>query len=104
MLNAPGPAAKKVLARAGMTLDDIDLFEVNEAFGSVPLSWAKALDADMSKLNVNGGAQALGHPPEVVRLWLRVDALWHGAVRKERVSDCMPEVAGKPLKVPREPV
>ena len=62
MLNEPGPAAIKVLARAGMTVDDIDLFEVNEAFGSVPLAWVKALGADISKLNVNGGAQALGHP------------------------------------------
>ncbi len=62
MLEGPIPATKKVLERAGMSMDDIDLFEVNEAFGSVPLSWAKALDADLDKLNVNGGAQALGHP------------------------------------------
>ncbi len=62
MLEGPIPATKKVLERAGMTLDQIDLFEVNEAFGSVPLSWVKALGADLDKLNVNGGAQALGHP------------------------------------------
>lgn len=62
MLEGPIPATKKVLEKAGMSMDDIDLFEVNEAFGSVPLSWAKALDADLDKLNVNGGAQALGHP------------------------------------------
>jgi acetyl-CoA C-acetyltransferase/acetyl-CoA acyltransferase len=62
MLEGPIPATKKVLATAGMTLDQIDLFEVNEAFGSVPLAWAKALGADLDKLNVNGGAQALGHP------------------------------------------
>ena len=62
MLEGPIPATKKVLERAGMTIDDIDLYEVNEAFGSVPLSWAKAIGADLSKLNVNGGAQALGHP------------------------------------------
>ncbi len=62
MLEGPIPATKKVLAKAGLALADIDLFEVNEAFGSVPLSWAKALQADMNKLNVNGGAQALGHP------------------------------------------
>ena len=62
MLEGPIPATEKVLERAGMSMDDIDLFEVNEAFGSVPLSWAKALNADLSKLNVNGGAQALGHP------------------------------------------
>lgn len=62
MLEGPIPATKKVLEKAGLSMDDIDLFEVNEAFGSVPLSWAKALNADMGKLNVNGGAQALGHP------------------------------------------
>lgn len=62
MLEGPIPATRKVLEKADMSMDDIDLFEVNEAFGSVPLSWAKALDADKSKLNVNGGAQALGHP------------------------------------------
>ncbi|MCX2976273.1 acetyl-CoA C-acetyltransferase [Candidatus Marimicrobium litorale] len=62
MLEGPIPATEKVLERAGMTLEDIDLFEVNEAFGSVPLSWVKALGADIDKLNVNGGAQALGHP------------------------------------------
>lgn len=62
MLEGPIPATRKVLERAGMSLADIDLFEVNEAFGSVPLAWARALDADMDKLNVNGGAQALGHP------------------------------------------
>jgi acetyl-CoA C-acetyltransferase len=62
MLEGPIKATEKVLERAGMTMDDIDLFEVNEAFGSVPLSWAKALGADLDKLNVNGGAQALGHP------------------------------------------
>jgi len=62
MLEGPIPATEKVLERAGLSMDDIDLFEVNEAFGSVPLSWAKALKADLSKLNVNGGAQALGHP------------------------------------------
>ena len=62
MLEGPIPATKKVLEKAGLSMDDIDLFEVNEAFGSVPLSWAKALGADLEKLNVNGGAQALGHP------------------------------------------
>ena len=62
MLEGPIPATKKVLEKANMDLNDIDLFEVNEAFGSVPLAWAKALGADKQKLNVNGGAQALGHP------------------------------------------
>ena len=62
MLEGPIPATKKALNKAGLSIDDIDLYEVNEAFGSVPLAWAKALNADMDKLNVNGGAQALGHP------------------------------------------
>lgn len=62
MLEGPIPATEKVLKTAGLSLADIDLFEVNEAFGSVPLAWVKALGADLDKLNVNGGAQALGHP------------------------------------------
>jgi acetyl-CoA C-acetyltransferase len=62
MLEGPIPATQKVLGKAGLTIDDMDLYEINEAFGSVPLAWAKALNADLDKLNVNGGAQALGHP------------------------------------------
>ncbi len=62
MLEGPIPATQKVLEKAGLDMGDIDLFEVNEAFGSVPLSWAQAMKADLKKLNVNGGAQALGHP------------------------------------------
>jgi acetyl-CoA acyltransferase len=62
MLTAPIPATKKVLERAGMSIDDIDLVEINEAFASVVLAWQKELHADMSKVNVNGGAIALGHP------------------------------------------
>ena len=62
MLEGPIPATEKVLEKAGLSIDDIDLYEVNEAFGSVPLAWAKALNADPEKLNVNGGAQSLGHP------------------------------------------
>jgi acetyl-CoA acetyltransferase len=50
------------LQRAGLSLDDIDLFEVNEAFASVPLAWLKELHADPAKVNVNGGAVAIGHP------------------------------------------
>jgi acetyl-CoA C-acetyltransferase len=52
----------RVLERSGMSLADIDLVEINEAFASVVLSWAKVYDADMDKVNVNGGAIALGHP------------------------------------------
>ncbi len=62
MLTGPIPATEKVLAKAGMSIDDIDLFEVNEAFASVVLAWEKELKADLGKTNVNGGAIALGHP------------------------------------------
>ena len=62
MLEAPLPATKRALDKAGMSIDDIDLFEVNEAFASVPTAWLKTTGADPSKLNVNGGAIALGHP------------------------------------------
>ncbi|EQB04622.1 hypothetical protein L286_10455 [Sphingobium sp. HDIP04] len=62
MLEEPIPATRRVLDRAGMTMKDIDLFEVNEAFASIPMAWMKALDADPERLNVNGGAIALGHP------------------------------------------
>jgi acetyl-CoA C-acetyltransferase len=62
MLEAPIPATERALKKAGMKIDDIDLYEVNEAFASVPLGWLKALGADPARLNVNGGAIALGHP------------------------------------------
>ncbi|MXO62242.1 acetyl-CoA C-acetyltransferase [Qipengyuania oceanensis] len=62
MLNAPVPAAKKVLEKAGMTKDDIDLYEINEAFAVVAAKFVKDLDLDWDKVNVNGGSIALGHP------------------------------------------
>ena len=62
MLNAPVPSAKKILKRAGMELSDIDLFEVNEAFAVVSEKFQRDLDLDRDKVNVNGGAMALGHP------------------------------------------
>lgn len=62
MLNAPVPAAKKVLEKAGLTKDDIDLFEINEAFSVVAEKFIRDLDLDRDKVNVNGGAMALGHP------------------------------------------
>ncbi|MEI2654776.1 MAG: acetyl-CoA C-acetyltransferase [Microthrixaceae bacterium] len=62
MLSAPIPATRHALSKAGMTLDDIDLIEINEAFASVVLAWQKELDVDLAKVNVNGGAIALGHP------------------------------------------
>jgi acetyl-CoA C-acetyltransferase len=62
MLETPIAATQRALKKAGMKLDDIDLFEVNEAFASVPVAWLQTLKADPAKLNVNGGAIALGHP------------------------------------------
>ncbi|MCX8477795.1 MAG: acetyl-CoA C-acetyltransferase [Sphingomonas sp.] len=62
MLEEPIPATRRALGRAGLSLSDIDLFEVNEAFASIPLAWLKALGADPARLNVHGGAIALGHP------------------------------------------
>jgi acetyl-CoA C-acetyltransferase len=62
MLNAPVPAARKVLAKAGLTLDDIDLFEINEAFAVVAEKFIRDLKLDRDKVNVNGGSIALGHP------------------------------------------
>ena len=62
MLTGPIPATRHALDRTGLTMDDIDLFEVNEAFASVVLAWAKELDADLGRVNVNGGGIALGHP------------------------------------------
>ncbi len=62
MLTGPIPATEKVLAKSGLSIGDIDLFEINEAFASVVLAWEKEHHPDMSKVNVNGGAIALGHP------------------------------------------
>jgi acetyl-CoA acyltransferase len=62
MLKGPIPATRKILERSGLSLDDIDLIEINEAFASVVLAWQKETGADMNRVNVNGGAIALGHP------------------------------------------
>jgi acetyl-CoA C-acetyltransferase len=62
LLDGPPEATQRVLKKAGMTIKDIDIYEVNEAFASVALSWARVIEPDMDKLNVNGGAIALGHP------------------------------------------
>jgi len=61
-LKGPIPVTEKVLAKTGLSVDDIDLFEINEAFASVVLAWQKETGADLEKVNVNGGAIALGHP------------------------------------------
>ncbi len=62
MLTGPIPATRKVLGKAGLTMEQIDLVEINEAFASVPLAWQRELKADLGRVNVNGGAIALGHP------------------------------------------
>ena len=62
MLTGPGPASKKALAKAGLTASDMDLIEINEAFAAVALRLVRDLDVDMEKVNVNGGAIAMGHP------------------------------------------
>ena len=62
MLTGPPVVTEKVLARAGMTIDDIDLIEINEAFASVVLQFIDHFSADVDKINVNGGAIAFGHP------------------------------------------
>ena len=62
MLTGPIPATRKLLERNGMTMDDIDLVEINEAFAPVVAAWQRELDADMDRVNVNGGAMAIGHP------------------------------------------
>jgi acetyl-CoA C-acetyltransferase len=76
MLNAPVPATKKVLAKAGMSLADIDLFEVNEAFAVVPEKYIRDLAIDRDTINVNGGAIALGHPIGMSGTRLALSALY----------------------------
>lgn len=76
MLTAPIPATRKVLSRAGLTIDQIDRVEINEAFASVVLAWEKEIGADMSRVNVNGGAVALGHPLGASGARLMVDLLY----------------------------
>ena len=62
MLEGPIPATERMLARQGMSINDIDMFEINEAFASVVLAWAQKLGPDMARVNPNGGAISLGHP------------------------------------------
>ncbi|MDR6868353.1 acetyl-CoA acyltransferase [Microbacterium resistens] len=77
MLTAPIPATRKVLDRAGLTIEDLDVYEVNEAFAPVPLAWAADLRADPEKLNPHGGAIALGHPLGASGLRLMSTMLQH---------------------------
>jgi acetyl-CoA C-acetyltransferase len=62
MLTGPAPASRKALAKAGLTVDDLDLIEINEAFAAVVLRFVRDMGLDMEKVNVNGGAIAMGHP------------------------------------------
>jgi acetyl-CoA C-acetyltransferase len=93
MLTAPIDATKTALARAGLTLEDIDLFEVNEAFAAVVLSWAQVLEADMDKVNVNGGAIALGHPVGATGCRLITTAL-HELERRDASTALISACAG----------
>jgi acetyl-CoA acetyltransferase family protein len=84
MLSAPIPATQKLLSRAGMRIEDVDLYEVNEAFASVPLAWQSELGADPEKLNVNGGAIATGHPLGATGAKLMTTLLYELERRKAR--------------------
>ncbi len=75
LLDGPIDATKAILKKSGMTMSDIDLFEINEAFASVVLSWLQVCEPDVSKVNVNGGAIALGHPVGATGTRLIVTAL-----------------------------
>jgi acetyl-CoA C-acetyltransferase len=91
MLNAPVPAARKVLAKAGLTIDDIDLFEINEAFSVVAEKFIRDLKLDREKVNVNGGAMALGHPIGATGAMLIgtiVDELERRGLRRGLVTMC----------------
>ncbi|MEU1985148.1 acetyl-CoA C-acetyltransferase [Nocardia sp. NPDC019395] len=92
MLTGPTPAAKKVLAKAGLTMDDIDLFEINEAFASVVLKFQKDLQIPDEKLNVNGGAIAMGHPLGATGAMITgtmVDELERRGARRALITLCI---------------
>ena len=84
MLTAPIPATQKALQRAGLTMADMDLTEINEAFASVVLAWEKELHPDMNKVNVNGGAIALGHPLGATGAKLTVQLLNEMRLRQQK--------------------
>ena len=92
MLTGPTPATQKVLDIAGLTVDDIDLFELNEAFASVVLKWMKDLKLPEEKVNVNGGAIAMGHPlgaTGAMILGTMVDELERRQARRALLSLCI---------------
>jgi acetyl-CoA C-acetyltransferase len=86
LLDGPVDATRKVLDKAGLKMDDIDIFEVNEAFAAVVLSWAKVHEPDMAKVNVNGGAIALGHPVGATGSRLIITALHELERRDARLA------------------
>jgi acetyl-CoA acyltransferase len=86
MLTGPIYATPKVLQKAGLTMADLDIYEINEAFAPIPLAWLKELQADESKLNVNGGALALGHPVGNSGCRLAVTAIYELQRRKARYA------------------
>ena len=86
MLIGPLYSTPKVLDKAGLTMDDMDIFEVNEAFAPIPLAWVKELNAPMEKLNVNGGAIALGHPVGNSGCRLSVTAIYELMRRKGKYA------------------
>ena len=88
MLTGPAPATRKALSKAGLTVDDIDLFEINEAFAAVVLKAHKELDIDMEKINVNGGAIAMGHPLGATGAILIGSALDELERRNQRFAVC----------------
>ncbi len=85
LLDGPIDATREILRKTGMTLGDIDLVEINEAFAAVVLSWARVYEADMDKVNVNGGAIALGHPVGATGSRLLITAL-HELERRDRTT------------------
>ncbi|WP_309130605.1 acetyl-CoA C-acetyltransferase [Brevibacterium sp.] len=92
MLTGPTPATRKVLAKADLTIDDVDLFELNEAFAAVVLKWMKDLDIPHDKVNVNGGAIAMGHPlgaTGAMILGTLVDELERRDLRRGLVTLCI---------------
>ena len=96
LLDGPVDATKLILKKSGMQLEDIDLYEINEAFASVVLSWQRVFDADIDKLNVNGGAIALGHPVGATGSRLIVTAL-HELERTDKTTAFISMCCGSSL-------
>jgi acetyl-CoA C-acetyltransferase len=96
LLDGPVDATRRMLAKTGMKLSDIDLYEINEAFAAVVLSWVRVFDADMDRLNVNGGAIALGHPVGATGSRLIVTAL-HELERRDATTAYISMCCGSAL-------